>query len=222
LPLIALERDRDGASRRYVWGDGSLLSMRSGGDDNYVAHDAQGSVVGLISAAGATESTFSYDPFGNARASHLAAGAPEIALRYEAERLDPSGLYHLGARQMDPETGSFVSRDPLTPSPFQPAISPYVYANDRPTVLSDPSGESSAGGGIDCGGLYADACGVIGLYQTGYRSAAQTAGGPWAEAIGIGYAGPGSNLFGFVSAGSSVVSAFQGADQERQAARAIY
>jgi RHS repeat-associated protein len=155
LPLIALEHTNEGASRRYVWGDGRLLSMRSGNGDYYAAHDAQGSVVGLTSAAGATEATFSYDPFGNARTSHLAAGAPEIPLRYEAQRLDPSGLYHLAARQMDPATGSFISQDPLTPSPFQPAISPYVYANDRPTVLADPAGESSSGSDYDLDQAYA-------------------------------------------------------------------
>jgi RHS repeat-associated protein len=221
LSLPAIEQSSEGASRRYVWGDGLLLSMRSGGGDYYAAHDAQGSVVGLTSATGATEATFSYDPFGNTRASHLATGAPEIPLRYEAQRLDPSGLYHLGARQMDPESGSFISGDPLAPSPFQPAISRYVYANDRPTVLEDPTGESSSGG-MDCSGVYADACGVIGLYQTGYRGARVTAGSARDEIVGLGYAGPGSDAYTAVTAGFSLHSAFGAADQEEQAARAIY
>jgi RHS repeat-associated protein len=223
LPLLAEERGEGGTSRRYVWGDDQLLSMRTGGSDYYVAHDSQGSVVGLTSAAGATESTSIYDAFGNARASHIAAGAPEIPLRFDGQRLDPTGLYHLAARQMDPATGAFISRDPLAPSPFQPAISPYVYANDRPTVLADPTGESSSGGGgIDCGGVYADACGEIRLYQTGYRGVAQTAGDPVDEAVGIGYAGPGSDEISGVSAGISLYHAFQAAGNDQQAASSIY
>jgi RHS repeat-associated protein len=145
LPLLALEKSTTGSSR-YVWGDG-LLSMNTGGSDYYTAHDAQGSIVALTSSTGATESTYSYDPFGNALAAHSATGAPAMPLRYDAQYLDSTGLYHLGARQLDTTTGVFISQDPVAPLVIQPAISPYIYVKDRPTTLQDPTGQSSEGGG---------------------------------------------------------------------------
>jgi hypothetical protein len=43
---------------------------------------------------------------------------------------------------MNPATGIFLSPDPLAPPDTSPAISPYLYAIDQPSVLQDPSGES--------------------------------------------------------------------------------
>jgi RHS repeat-associated protein len=120
--------------------------MSSGGSEYYVAHDAQGSVVALSSASGATEDTITYDPFGNVLTENAAKGAPAIPLKYDAEYLDPTGLYHVSARQLDPTIGAFISTDPRATTPSQPAISPYIFVADQPTVLIDPSGEYSQGG----------------------------------------------------------------------------
>ncbi|WP_371948004.1 RHS repeat-associated core domain-containing protein [Actinomadura monticuli] len=46
--------------------------------------------------------------------------------------------YNLRARQYDPATGRFVSRDPLN----RPYTSSYAYAADSPTVLDDPTGQA--------------------------------------------------------------------------------
>ncbi|HEU5160767.1 MAG TPA: RHS repeat-associated core domain-containing protein [Streptosporangiaceae bacterium] len=58
---------------------------------------------------------------------------------------DPTGLTHLGARDYDPETGRFLSVDPLIdlndPQQFN------AYANNTPT-LSDPDGERPVGDSI--------------------------------------------------------------------------
>jgi RHS repeat-associated protein len=145
-PRLGIEVSTASSSHRYMWADGLLLSMATGGSDYYIAHDAQGSVTALTSSTGATEDTYTYDPFGNSLTESAAKGAPAISLRYDGEYLDPTGLYHLGARQLDPTIGAFISTDPLMPTPTQPAISPYLYVNDQPTVLFDPNGESSQGG----------------------------------------------------------------------------
>ena len=142
VPALVLELNGSGTVRRYVWGNG-LVSINSGSSDYYAAHDSQGSVVALTSSTGATEATYSYDPFGDVLAANTASGAPSMPLRYEAQYLDPSGLYHLGARQLDPSIGAFTTADPLAPNPTGPATSPYLYANDQPTVLQDPTGEFS-------------------------------------------------------------------------------
>jgi RHS repeat-associated protein len=61
--------------------------------------------------------------------------APVNPLKFAGEYLDPTGLYHLRARQYDPNTGRFLTADPLTQPLTDPYISSYVYANNRPTVL---------------------------------------------------------------------------------------
>jgi RHS repeat-associated protein len=142
LPLLASESSGS-ELRRYVWGGGLLLSMRTGGTDYYAAHDVQGSVMALTSASGATESLFTYNPFGDPRTTtNVDPSAPAMPLRFESQYLDPTGLYQLRARSMNPATGTFLSPDPVSPPQTSPAISPYLYAADAPGVLEDLSGLS--------------------------------------------------------------------------------
>src|SRR5262249_38164176 len=117
--------------------------MRTGSADNYVAHDSQGSVIADTSPSGATESLFTYSPFGDPRTTtNVDPNAPAIPLRFEAQYLDPTGLYQLRARSMNPATVTFVPPDALAPPDTSPAISPYLYAADQPGVFEDPSGQS--------------------------------------------------------------------------------
>ena len=142
LPLLASESSGS-ELRRYVWGGSLLLSMRTGGADYYVAHDEQGSVMTLTSASGATESLYTYNPFGDPRTTtNVDPNAPAMPLRFESQYLDPTGLYQLRARSMNPVTGTFLSPDPVPPPATSPAISPYLYAADQPGVLEDLSGLS--------------------------------------------------------------------------------
>ena len=142
VPLLAVEQTGGTTTRRYVYGNG-LISMNTGGGDYYVAHDAQGSVVAVTAGNGTTEASYSYDAFGNQLAATTQSGAPSIPLRYEGEYLDPTGLYHLQARQYDPTSGTFTAQDPATADPKSPAISLYSYVGNQPTVLEDPTGEFS-------------------------------------------------------------------------------
>lgn len=60
-------------------------------------------------------------------------------MRFTGEFLDfPIDLYHLRARQYSPETGRFLTTDPLAPEIDDPYVSAYVYVNNRPTILVDP------------------------------------------------------------------------------------
>ena len=142
LPTLALEESGSTVLDRYLWADGLLMSAHLGSSDYYIAHDAQGSVVGVTSASGGTEATYAYDPFGNIRSSTTASGAPAIPLGYGGQLLDPTGLYYLLAREMDPTTGTFLSGVPISPDPTIPLDSASLYVDDEPTVAADPSGES--------------------------------------------------------------------------------
>jgi RHS repeat-associated protein len=73
---------------------------------------------------------------------------PTNLIRFAGQLFDATtGYYDLRAREYDPRNGWFLQPDPLAPPFRQPAISPYVYAHDRPTVLTDPSGMGTEAGG---------------------------------------------------------------------------
>ena len=90
--------------------------------------------------------SYDYDPYGGLLSSTgttnaLVSGNP---LRFDAQLLETSGRYHLGAREMSPSLGRVNSRHPVSPSPWAGRVSPYIYADDWPTVLDDRSGTCSS------------------------------------------------------------------------------
>ena len=140
LPELALERDGAGGLRRYLYGL-DLISITQGSASSYYHHDGIGSVVNLTSSTGATQWTYDYEPFGTPRSVRAGTSpGPLNQTLFAGEYLDDTALYHLRARQYDPTTGRFLSVDPLPPSISDPYIASYVYADNRPTALVDPSG----------------------------------------------------------------------------------
>ena len=138
---IALERDNQPVLlKRYIFGV-DRVSMRSGSADYYFHRDGLGSVTGLTSSSGATEWAYSYEPFGASRTTNqVDPSAPSNEMRFAGELLDPTGLYHLRARQYDPGTGRFLQLDPLASSVTDSYAGSYVYVREQPTVAVDPLG----------------------------------------------------------------------------------
>ncbi|HEU0131869.1 MAG TPA: DUF6531 domain-containing protein [Mycobacteriales bacterium] len=141
LPQLALERDAANTLlRRYVNGV-DTVSFASTAGTFYYHHDPIGSVTDVTSSTGAAQWQHTYEPFGGVRTeTKIATKAPANPLRFAGEYLDTTGQYHLRARQYDPATGRFTGRDPLNASAAQPYTSAYAYADNRATVLTDPSG----------------------------------------------------------------------------------
>jgi RHS repeat-associated protein len=137
--------------------------MTTGGSDHYYLTDALGSVANVTSSTGATEWSYTYEPFGTLRSATSGRQAPTNLIRFMGQLFDATtGYYDLRAREYDSINGRFLQPDPLAPPVRDPAVSPYIYANDRPTVLTDPSGmgaESKEGDG---------GCGLLGL-RCAYR-----------------------------------------------------
>jgi RHS repeat-associated protein len=158
-PLPELVRERDGSAtalRDYLHGN-DLVSMTVGGDPFYYHYDRIGSVTNVTSETGDAQWTYDYEPFGAARTTtQNDPNAPENLMRFTGELADPAtDLYHLRARQYDPGNGRFLATDPLPPRATSPFISTYVYANDRPTALIDPSGMGAASvNSHSCGSLW--------------------------------------------------------------------
>ncbi len=98
-------------------------------------HDQLNSVTALTGHAGATEATVSYDVFGKPLSETGSVSNDMLFTGREYDR--DSGLYYYRARYYDPEIGRFTSEDPLG---FNAGINFYVYVNNNPINLNDPTG----------------------------------------------------------------------------------
>jgi RHS repeat-associated protein len=137
LPQLALERDGSNVlQRRYTYG---LRRLRQAtGTASYYAYDALGSVAGLLSSSGAAQRSWTYEPYGSIYSS--SGSSPANFVQFTGEYLDPTGLYHLRARQYDPTSGRFLRPDPVETPLASSQASAYAYASNGPTMSVDPSG----------------------------------------------------------------------------------
>jgi RHS repeat-associated protein len=142
LAQLALERDGSGSVlRTYIQGP-NTIALKTGGAAYYYHYDRLGSVVALTNASGQPEWTYSYEPFGGAKATtQNDPNAPVNPLQYAGQYQDAaSGLYDLRARQYDPTSGRFLSIDPLANGLTTSLQSAYSYADDSPVNSTDPTG----------------------------------------------------------------------------------
>jgi len=111
-----------------------------------------GSVIGIAPASSpgtGNTTTLFYDGFGITRATN--GPSPTVPtgtggdFRFQGTWLETaSGLYNMRAREYDPRTARFTSRDAdegefREPETFQP----YAFANSNPCVYRDPSGRET-------------------------------------------------------------------------------
>jgi RHS repeat-associated protein len=102
----------------------------------YYEADGLGSITSLTDPTGAVAATYTYDSFGFMTAS---TGSATNWFRYTARQFDSStALYYYRARYYDPTTGRFLSEDRIG---FSGGVDFYVYAENSPLNLKDPSGE---------------------------------------------------------------------------------
>ncbi|MEU6176090.1 DUF6531 domain-containing protein [Streptantibioticus parmotrematis] len=149
LPQPATETDGAGV----LIGDysydplGEPQSQHATSGTSFDHHDWLGSVTDVTSASGAQQSRTGYDPFGRSSTTSLTTGAATTPFGFTGQYNDPyqAGVQDLRAREYDTSTGRFTSTDPLAPRLTDPYVSAYVYADDRPTTLTDPSGMSPQG-----------------------------------------------------------------------------
>ncbi len=148
LPQVALERNgSNNLQRQYIYG---LKRIRQTvGTASYYHTDQLGSVTNTTSASGASQRTWSYEPYGVIRTS--TGSSPTNFVNFTGDYLDPTGLYHLRARQYDPVSGRFTRTDAWEAGSGDLGLSADAYVADRPTVLIDPSGlcAQSSGGAAD-------------------------------------------------------------------------
>jgi RHS repeat-associated protein len=106
----------------------------------YLVTDSLGSVRGAVSSSGSPTGTTNYDAWGNPEnTGGLTATTP---FGFAGGYTDPVGLIYLLHRYYDPQTGQFLSVDPLVDRTLQS----YSYANGDPVNDADPSGMRSTFG----------------------------------------------------------------------------
>ncbi|MCK6566002.1 MAG: RHS repeat-associated core domain-containing protein [Dehalococcoidia bacterium] len=122
----------DGA--RYIYGAG-LESMLTATGSYYYLADGLGSTMAMVDSTGIVAKSYTYDVYGTPTSTGALANEYDFA----GQQTDPTGLQYLRARYMDPESGTFVSREPLAIGPAWIG-NHFAYAASRPISLVDPSG----------------------------------------------------------------------------------
>ncbi|CNG76713.1 Cell wall-associated polypeptide CWBP200 [Mycobacterium tuberculosis] len=151
--LRALGGASTATGTRYYTFAGQTVAMRtSDGTITHLAGDHQGTAQIAVNTTTHQTTIRRSTPFGGIRGFDDDATWPNDKGFLGATK-DPTGLTHLGAREYDPDTGRFISVDPVldTADPLQ--MNGYTYASNNPVTHSDPSGLRVDGCEVnhDCG-----------------------------------------------------------------------
>jgi RHS repeat-associated protein len=130
---------------------GNVVSVNYNGTEYYYLRNAQGDIVKLIDASGATMVEYTYDTWGK-KVTTTGSLAGTLGLlqpfRYRGYVYDwELGLYYLQSRYYDPAVGRFISADVLL-STGQGVLGHncYAYCLDNPVNMVDDGGNRPAKG----------------------------------------------------------------------------
>ncbi|HEY1997604.1 RHS repeat-associated core domain-containing protein, partial [Paraburkholderia sp.] len=115
------------------------LTYRRIGDDasgdRFVLRDANNNVIALTDADQQSQTRYSYQPYGVT----TQAGAPDAnPQQYTGRENDGTGLYCYRNRYYSPQTGRFISEDPIGYASGQ--TNAYAYVEGNPISYTDPEG----------------------------------------------------------------------------------
>ncbi|MDL4813143.1 RHS repeat-associated core domain-containing protein [Actinomadura opuntiae] len=167
--LRALTGAATATGTRYYSFAGQTVAMRtSDGTVTYLTADTQGTAQVAINATTQQTTVRRTDPFGNTRGLDDDATWPSDK-GFVGGTQEPTGLTTLGAREYDPQTGRFISVDPLMDQADPQQMNGYTYANNNPVTWSDPDGTmwGSPTGPAGCpdAGCYMDHDGNLSNWQ---------------------------------------------------------
>ncbi|MGW6792421.1 DUF6531 domain-containing protein [Streptomyces chartreusis] len=144
LPIRATEYDSAWAIKQSFRYDplGQPAATKTGaGALFYYHHDTQGSPVDVAGSTGTLHQRWAYDAYGTRVLNTVTSGAPADTPSYTGARYETTtGNLDLHARQYNTTTGRFNRPDPATPDRSSPYVSAYAYADNVPSLLTDPSG----------------------------------------------------------------------------------
>ncbi len=134
--------------RTYTWGPGidNVLSMTVHGsvtNTYYALKDQQNSVMSLVDASGNVVESYAYDAYGRTKmfdsnGSELTQSAVGNRYMWQGREFDTAtGLYFFRARWYSPETGRWLSKDPIR---IGGGLNLYVFCANNPVNFNDPIG----------------------------------------------------------------------------------
>jgi RHS repeat-associated protein len=146
LYLPGMELSRTGSTTsavRYYGHAGQTIATRTATGLTFLLGDHQNT--SQLAIAGNDLSKISrrrYTPFGQTRGS--TSGVPWLSTMdkgFVGGTEDPTGLTNLGAREYAPDTGRFISIDPIFDESDPQSWNGYAYSDNNPVTLSDPDGQ---------------------------------------------------------------------------------
>ena len=156
IHVVADVDDNGAVLRSYTWGAGidNLLAMTVHGQNQtntyYVLTDHLGTVHAFADEIGAIVESYRFDAWGNVLGVFDGNGSPlsESALgnRYLFQGREYSwatGLYYFRARWYDPETGRWLSKDPIG---INGGLNQFVAFDNNPVMFSDAFGMNPSRG----------------------------------------------------------------------------
>jgi len=120
----------------YVHGLGLISRVNPDGTTRYYRWNNVGSIVAMTDEIGDVTHSYSYDPYGNVLASDEEDFNPYRFVGRWGVMDEDNGLYFMRARYYDPETGRFISEDPVW------NVNLYAYAGSNPLLNIDPEGRA--------------------------------------------------------------------------------
>jgi RHS repeat-associated protein len=120
---------------QYLYGAGLTAQNQSGNWFYYLA-DGLGSTMAVVNASGVVQDSYTYDVYGKPAKTGSLANEFDFA----GQQTDGTGLQYLRARYMDPETGTFASRDPLVSVGGAYLGGGYRYGGGNPARFTDRRG----------------------------------------------------------------------------------
>ena len=129
-----------------------LLQRTEGTTTYYVQHDANFNVTAMTDTSGNVLERYTYDAYGNVTVLNadgtvkgdgtIASSSIESPYLFQGGRIDPlTGLYHFGARNYNPETGTWIEQDPAG---YVNGSVLYQFVLDSPVDYVDPTGLTKA------------------------------------------------------------------------------
>lgn len=153
-----------GITAKYYYFNGQLLARKAGTTVSYYHNDHLGSPRAMTNSSGTVIWSQDYYAFGK----EYGAIASGNLYKFNGKPLEAEyGLYYYGARYYNPQTGRFISCDPVLGGLSNPqSLNPYVYCANNPQTSIDPTGES-----------------FLSIFSTIITIACTFAGVPWVGAL---------------------------------------
>ncbi|MFE0629002.1 RHS repeat-associated core domain-containing protein [Streptomyces sp. NPDC058864] len=129
------------ATRYYDLGGGNQAIRTDDGKLSFLLGDHHGTSELDVSAADLSMQQRRSTPFGAARGKAPSSWPGQKGFVGGTEDAT-TGLTHLGAREYDPDTGRFVSLDPVVNSADPQQMNGYSYTENNPVTFSDPTGRT--------------------------------------------------------------------------------